>query len=121
MDDSQVVNGVVGLVFLAVELCFILIMLISLWKVNKKADQPGWAILIPIYNIIVLLRIAGRPTWWILLFLIPFVNIIVSLTLSIDIARSFGKGLGFGLGIIFLPFIFYPILAFGDSEYQLSS
>lgn len=90
----------------------------SIWKVFVKAGQPGWACLIPIYNIIVMLQIVGRPIWWIVLMLIPIVNIVVSIIVSIDMAKSFGKDAGFGIGLALLGFIFYPILGFGDAKYQ---
>ena len=82
-----------------------------------KAGQPGWASIIPIYNGIVVLQIAGRPVWWILLYLIPVVNLIIAIIVMVDFAKSFGKGVGFALGLIDLGFIFMPILAFGDSQY----
>jgi len=93
------------------------ISLVASWKIFVKAGQPGWAVLIPIYNIFVLLEIVGRPTWWLLLMLIPFVNIIASIILTFDLAASFGKGTGFGFGLLFLSFIFMLILAFGDARY----
>ncbi len=73
--------------------------------------------LIPIFNIILLLQIAQRPIWWLLLMFIPLVNIIVGIIITIDLARNFNKGIGFGIGIIFLPIIFLSILAFDDCEY----
>ncbi|HRG16690.1 MAG TPA: DUF5684 domain-containing protein, partial [Pseudomonadota bacterium] len=72
----------------------------------------------PIYNIIVLLQIVGRPVWWIVLMIIPIVSIVVAIIVSIDMAKSFGKGTGFGIGLALLGFIFYPILGFGDAKYQ---
>ena len=90
------------------------------WNVFTKAGAPGWAAIIPIYNMVVLLQIAGRPIWWILLMLIPIVGIVVQVIMCIDIARNFGKGTGFGLGLAFLGFLFFPILGFGDAEYQAS-
>jgi hypothetical protein len=87
------------------------------WKVFAKAGQPGWAAIVPIYNIIVLLRVVGRPLWWIVLLLIPFVNFVILIIVSIDLAKSFGKGTGFGLGLAFLSPIFFPILGFGDAQY----
>ena len=89
----------------------------AIWRVFSKAGQPGWAALIPIYNLIVLMKIAGRPVWWFLLMFIPIVNIIVGLVLAIDIAKRFGKSTAFGLGLFLFGFVFYPILGFGDAEY----
>jgi hypothetical protein len=89
-----------------------------MWKVFQKAGEPGWAVIVPIYNFVVLLRIAGRPLWWILLYFIPVVSLIPSIMVPIDIAKRFGKGTGFGIGLLFLPFIFYPILGFGDATVE---
>lgn len=99
--------------------CAVLILLIAaMWKVFSKAGQPGWAVLIPIYNLYVLCKVAGRPGWWLLLLLIPFVNFIIAIILNVDIAKNFGKGAGFAVGMLFLPFIFWPILGFGSAQYQ---
>lgn len=87
------------------------------WKVFTKAGQPGWAAIIPIYNYYILCKIAGRPGWWTVLFLLPLINIVISFIVMIDIAKAFGKGAGFGVGLVFLGFIFFPILAFGDAIY----
>ena len=87
------------------------------WKMFTKAGKPGWAIIIPIYNLIVMLEIAGKPIWWVILFFIPLVNIVVSVLMSIAIAENFGQGAGFGIGIWLLPFIFVPILGFGSAKY----
>lgn len=102
------------LIFFAVTI----IALAGVWRTFTKAGKPGWAIFIPIYNCIVMLQIAGRPAWWFFLTLIPIVNIFVILVLMMDFAKAFGKGAGFGLGLTFLGFIFYPILGFGDAQYQ---
>lgn len=107
--------GVFGMI---VYFGLILLMIIAGWKVFEKADKPGWAIIIPIYNIIVLLQIVGKPLWWIVLFLIPVVNIIFSIWTANLLSKSFGKSEGFTLGLIFLPFIFYPILGFGSAQYK---
>jgi uncharacterized membrane protein YoaK (UPF0700 family) len=90
----------------------------ALWKIFTKAGKPGWAALVPIYNIIVLLEIAGKPAWWVVLLLIPFVNLIVGIVVAIAVAKNFGKGTGFGLGLAFLGFIFAPMLAWGDAQYN---
>jgi uncharacterized protein DUF5684 len=95
-----------------------LLVIVAMWKVFTKAGQPGWASIIPIYNIYIWCKIVGRPWWWILLMLIPFVNFIILIILSIDMAKSFGKGVGFGLGLAFLGIIFLPILGFGSAQYQ---
>lgn len=87
------------------------------WKLFTKAGQPGWAAIVPIYNIIIMLKIVGRPTWWIVLFVIPFVSLIPAVLLPLDLAKSFGKSTGFGVGLILLGFIFMPILAFGSAKY----
>lgn len=94
-----------------------LLMIVSLWKLFTKAGKPGWAAIIPIYNTIVFLEIAGKPVWWFLLLLIPFVNIVVAIIATIGFANAYGKGGGFAVGLIFLPMIFFPILAFGSSRY----
>ncbi|NUM50750.1 MAG: signal peptidase I [Flavobacteriales bacterium] len=98
-------------------LAIIVLMIASMWKVFTKAGKPGWAAIVPIYNIIVLLQIVGRPTWWIILFLIPIVSFIIMIMVMIDVAKSFGKGGGFAAGLILLGIIFWPILAFGDAQY----
>ena len=92
--------------------------IVSYWRLFTKAGKPGWAIVVPIYNLIVLLQVSGKPTWWILLNLIPFVNIVVSLIVILGFAENFGKGKAFGLGLFFLPFIFGPVLAFGNDEFM---
>lgn len=95
-----------------------IVALAGMWKAFEKAGQPGWAAIIPIYNLYVLTKVAGRPGWWVLLLLIPIVGLIVIILLSIDVAGKFGRGAGFGLGLAFLSFIFWPILGFGDATYQ---
>jgi len=102
----------------------VIVQVIALWRVFQKAGKPGWGILVPIYNIILLVDIAGKPRWWAALFLlaiIPFVGsiavIVVAIILYIDIAKNFGKSAGFGVGMALLSFIFIPILAFGDARY----
>jgi uncharacterized protein DUF5684 len=108
------VNPIVTIVYLAV----LVLVFASLWKVFTKAGQPGWAAIIPIYNFIVLLRIAGRPWWWIFLMLIPIVSLVIAIMVYHDLSKSFGHGVGFTIGLILLPFVFLPILGFGSSRYQ---
>lgn len=88
-----------------------------MWRIYVKAGKPGWASIIPIYNYLVQLEIIGRPWWWLLLMFVPLVNIVIGIMILLDLAKVFGKGSGFGIGLLFLPFIFIPILAFDDSRY----
>ena len=110
-----------GILLILIFIALALFVLVSYWKVFVKAGQPGWGILIPIYNIYLLLKIAGKPGWWLILYLIPLVNIVIAIIVNIDIAKNFGKDAAFGLGLAFLGFIFYPILAFGSAQYQAAS
>jgi uncharacterized membrane protein YecN with MAPEG domain len=107
-----------GIGFMVLWFALIILMIAAMWKVFEKAGKPGWAAIIPIYNIVVLLEIAGKPVWWIILMLIPFVNIVVGIIVVMAVAKSFGKGAGFGLGLLFLAPIFYPMLAWGDAQYR---
>lgn len=102
-------------------LAVLVLVLASLWKIFTKAGKPGWAALIPFYNTIVILQIVGRPVWWFVLLLIPFVNIVFAIILAHDISKSFGRGVGTTLLLIFLPFIGYPMLAFGSASYVAPS
>jgi hypothetical protein len=94
-----------------------IIELIALWKIYTKAEQPGWACIIPIYSFYVMLKIIGKPWWWLLLLLIPGVNIVIAIWSINLLSKSFGNGVGFTLGLLFLGFIFYPILGFGSARY----
>ena len=105
------------MIFLVLYFAFIIFLVASIWKIFTKAGQPGWAALVPIYNLVVLLQVVGRPIWWIVLMLIPLVNLVIFIMVAIDLAKSFGKGAGFGIGLAFLGFIFYPILGFGSAQY----
>jgi hypothetical protein len=120
-DTTAVPSGAavaMGSTFMVIWLVVLAVMIAAMWKVFVKAGKPGWAALIPIYNLIVLLEIAGKPIWWFILLLIPFVNFVVLIILALAIARNFGKSTGFGVGLALLSPIFYPILAWGDARYQ---
>jgi hypothetical protein len=90
----------------------------ALWQVFVKASEAGWKAIIPIWNTLIVLKISGRPWWWIFLFLIPIVNIVVYIILYYNLAKSFAKSTGFAVGLIILPFIFIPIMGFGSSQYS---
>ena len=107
-----------GPVLWIVMCALIVLEIAAMWKVFEKAGQPGWAAIIPIYNVIVLIQIAGKPVWWILLYLIPVVSFIIAIIVLHNISVNFGKGVGFTLGLLFLSPIFFPILAWGDAEYR---
>ncbi len=115
--QEEAALAMVGVILLF-ELALIVAVLAGLWATFAKAGKPGWAAIVPIYNIIVLLEIAKRPLWWIVLFIIPFVNFIAAIIVSLDVAKNFGKSGAFGVGLALLPFIFYPILGFGSDRYQ---
>ncbi len=100
-----------------VYLAIILLYIIGMWKIFTKAGKPGWAAIIPIYNIIVLLEVVDKPLWWFILWLIPFVNVVIYIIVNIELAKKFGQGGGFTAGLILLPIIFYPILGFGGAKY----
>ncbi len=107
-------TAVMWIVYIAV----IVFMLVAMWRVYEKAGQPGWAAIVPIYNLYVLLKIAGKPGWWLVLFFIPIVNIVMMVLTYLEVARKFGKSDAFAVGLILLSFIFFPILAFGDATYK---
>jgi hypothetical protein len=94
--------------------------LVSTWKTFKKAGEPGWAALIPLYNVVVILRISGKPLWWLLLLCIPGVNFFAGILVAMGIAKGFGRGPLFGLGLAFpltMPF-FALALAFSNLRYS---
>jgi len=108
----------VGGTILLVALALAVVLIIGLWKVYVKAGQPGWAVLIPFYNVYILLKIAGRPGWWLVLCLIPLVNIVIALMVAIDVAKAFGQSAVFGVVLLFLlSGIGYLVLGFGNYKY----
>ncbi len=105
--------------FLLAALVLTVVVIIGWWKMFEKAGEPGWAAIIPIFNIIVLLKIAGRPVWWVVLYLVPIANIIVAIVVAIDIAKAFGQSAVFGFFLNFLlGGIGYLILGFGNYQYR---
>lgn len=109
------------LFILLIMLGFIGFFIASFWKIYVKARKPDWAALIPIYNLIVFCDIIGKPRWWTLLMIIPYIGLIWSIWGTNLIVKKFGKTEGFTVGCVFLPFVFYPILGFGDARYQGAS
>ena len=115
--DNEIFGLIGGLCGGLIGFAFGIFMIIAMWKIFTKAGKPGWASIIPIYNIWVMLEVVGRPGWWLLLMLIPGVNIVIAIILLIDLAKSFGKGGGFAIGLLLLPYVFFPILGFGKAQY----
>lgn len=112
-------GGMGTTIFMLLYFAAIILILVAIWKIFVKAKRPGWAIIIPIYNLYVLLKIVGRPGWWVILYFIPLVNLIIHLIVSLDLAKAFGRSgiFGFFFVWLFAP-IGYLILGFGGSKYQ---
>lgn len=98
-------------------LILLVVVIAGMWKAFEKAGQPGWACIIPIYNIYIMTKIGGKPGWWVLLCFIPVVNIVFIIWLYNMISKSFGKDEGFTVGLVLLGMVFWPILGFGSAKY----
>lgn len=103
--------------FMIFWLLLVVVIIAAYWKIYTKAGQPGWAVLIPIYSYYVMLKIIGKPTWWIVMMFIPVVNVIFLIWSVNMLSKSFGKDEGFTVGLLLLGIVFYPILGFGGSQY----
>lgn len=110
--------GGIGVGFLLICLLISVVTLAGLWKMFSKAGQPGILAIIPIVNYFFLVQVGGKPAWWGILFLIPLVNIVMLIIVNVAIAQRFGRGIGTALGLIFLPFIFCPVLGFGSAQWS---
>lgn len=119
-DDAAIAGAMAlfGLVVGVFALICAAIVIAAMWKLFAKAGKPGWAAIIPIYNIIVLLEIIEKPLWWIVLMFIPFVNFVIAIIVNIELAKKFGKDIVFAIGLILLPIVFLPILGFGSAQYR---
>ena len=111
---SPAVMMVVGLIFLGL----LLVTLAAVWKIFTKAGEPGWAVIVPFYNLAVMMKVSGKPWWWFLLLLIPVVGIVIAILQCVGLAKNFGKGTGFAIGLILLSPIFILILGFGSAQFQ---
>ena len=117
MDHSTVASPFSYAAGTAAFAVFALLVVASMWRLFSKAGEAGWKSLVPFLGAFVYLKITGRPAWWFLLMIIPVINIIPGIVTCFDLARVFGKGPGFGVGILMLSPIFIPILAFGGARY----
>jgi hypothetical protein len=104
-------------IFWVIYVAILVVLIIAGWKMYEKAGEPGWAFIIPIYSFLVLLKIVGKPWWWLLLMLIPVVNLVFAVWTYNMLSKSFGKTEGFTVGLVLLGFIFLPILGYGDAKY----
>ena len=107
-------SGIVWIIYLAA----IIAIIAGWWMIFTKAGEDGWKAIIPIWNILVLLKIVGREWWWIILMLIPIVGFVIWIIVALDLAKSYGRGTGFGIGLIILPYIWSLILGFGSDTYR---
>ena len=105
-ESLAAVSAIMGPVMF-ISFAVMIIMLVSQWKLFTKAGRPGWACLIPIYNLVVMLQIVGKSPWLILLMLIPIANFVFAIMLQIWVAQAYGKSTAYGIGLLFLPVIFY--------------
>jgi Family of unknown function (DUF5684) len=99
-------------------IALIVLVIAGFWKVFVKAGEEGWKSIIPIWNTLIVLKIVGREWWWIILLIIPIVGFVIWIIVALDVAKSFGRGTGFGIGLALLSFIFFPILGFGSDQYK---
>lgn len=111
-------KGGLPIVLLLVILAVCILIIASQWIVYQKAGQAGWKCLVPFYNMYILMEISGKPGWWMFLLLIPLVGVVILLFALLSLARKFRRSELFGVGLLFLPMIFFPVLAFGGSEYE---
>ena len=114
----MMIMGVLGGTFMGfVWSIFLILPIMGVWRVYEKANQIGWTCFIPIYNFYILTKIVGKPDWWWLFLFIPIVNIIVIIWVLNELSKSFGKSTEYTLGLLFLGFIFYPLLGLSHDEY----
>jgi hypothetical protein len=113
-------GGEVAAFFLIVGVVVLLVMIpyvVGLWKVLGKAGRPGWGAIVPVYNNWLIIEIVGRPLWWLALLFVPYASFVILVILMVDLAKSFGKSAGFGVGLALLGPVFMPILGFGSATY----
>jgi hypothetical protein len=111
-------GGMIAMLMLLIQVAFVVGAIAGLWKVFAKAGQPGWAAIVPLYNIYIWTKIVGRPWWFLLLFLIPFINLLAAIVMCWDLARSFGKSALFTVGLVLLSPVFLIMLGFGKDQYK---
>ena len=124
LSDSAISGVLAGMTTTSwvISIAVSILILVAMWKIFEKAGKPGWAAIVPVYNIVVLFQIVGLNPLLIILLLIPVVNFVAMPVLTIlsyvKLAKVFGKSGGYAVGLIFLGVVFLPMLAFSDAEYQ---
>jgi ABC-type sulfate transport system permease subunit len=117
-NSSQAGSAIAGLIGGLFGLVIAVVVIVGMWKIFVKAGEPGWAAIIPIYNLYIICKITAKPIWWLLLLVLcPPVGFVIGILLTVELAKCFGKGVGFAVGMILLPYIFYPVLGFSDAAY----
>ena len=109
-------SGIVT-IFVQIIVLFLIITYEAQWKIFKKAGRKGWESLIPIYNTVIFIKICQKPVWWFWLLFIPVVDIFIAVIIYHGLSKTFGKTEGFTAGLIFLPFVFFPILGLSRLKY----
>jgi hypothetical protein len=117
-DPEKWLSGGALVAVIIVSITLAILMIAAMWNVFEKAKKPGWAAIVPFYNTYVMLKIVGRPGWWLLLYFIPIVNIFIAVIVTFELAKVFGKGVGYTLLLLFLPVIGWPMLAWGPAKYK---
>ena len=118
--DNEAITAALAMlgVYWVILIAILVLQIVAYWKIYTKAGKPGWASLIPIYNVVVLFQTANMSALWVLAMLVPILNIVAMILLYVNLAKAFGKSGGFAVGLIFLNIIFMAILAFGSAEYE---
>ena len=121
LQSSDILGGAAATVILLFQLALVRVQVAGMWTVFEKANHAGWKAVVPIYNLYVMLQIGENRWWWLLLLVVPVVNLYAVYKIHAGVARSFGRGIGFGLGLAFLGILFFPLMGFGDYQYCNSS
>ena len=114
----ETILGLSAMSFFSIIFFIVVLTIVAYWKIYEKAGQPGWASLIPIYNMYIILKIVGKPGWWLLVIIFfPPVGVFLAIWMTNLLSKSFGRGIICTLGLLFLSPIFYMVLGFGDAKY----
>ena len=119
LQSSDIIGVPVGsAVVLLFQFALVGIQVAGMWAVFSKAGHAGWKAIIPIYNLYVMLQLGEQAWWWLILVFVPVVNLYAVYKIHAGVARAFGRGIGFGLGLAFLGILFFPLVGFGDYQYR---